>query len=492
MASINPFKKILDKLKVPPHDYKISTELLGQFRVDKVAKELNLESVGRRQGENDLPITSSAAPDSAENSIAERIGEATKKAHDIVENELFTYSSRISNLDFHSRINDIEQLCPIAATDLETEIGRGLTEMQPARRSLLSMEEEYKEFKKQNNLQKRTAKLHTGIKSVMFYMVIALVFFFETFSNGYFLKEATLDGGIAGGIVFSFYFSVINIGFSYLLTYFGIRQLFHIKFLHKIYGFISLAALIGIAIILNLALAHFRDISIMNEFVDIETASKETFKVGGKVLERLRETPFDLSDLKSWLLFSLGMFFSALVSVDFLYFNDLYPGYAPVQKKLDIEMAKYQDAYNDTVDELQDKKDDFHENLDKLNQALSTRFKELSVILANKARLTEMYASHNEQLQIASNHLYSIYYDANRAARSTSPPKRFDKALPKIINIKLSNEVTNKREVDKLEKEIKSIQEYLKKQQVHITKIFETGIAQYKNMDIVSEGVRDE
>jgi chromosome segregation ATPase len=157
-----------------------------------------------------------------------------------------------------------------------------------------------------------------------------------------------------------------------------------------------------------------------------------------------------------------------------------------------MELANYQDAFNETVDDLQDKKDDFHETLDKLNQALSTRFKELSVILANKGRLTEMYASHNEQLQIASNHLYSIYYDSNRASRQTQPPKRFDKALPKITNIKLSNEVTNRREVDKLDKEIKSIQEYLRKQQLHITKIFETGIAKYKNLDTVSEGVRDE
>ena len=44
----------LSKLKkifvTPQHDYKISTELFGQFDANKVAKELNLEKKGAAKG----------------------------------------------------------------------------------------------------------------------------------------------------------------------------------------------------------------------------------------------------------------------------------------------------------------------------------------------------------------------------------------------------------------------------------------------------------
>ena len=43
MALSNPFKKILDSLRIEPHDYKISTELLGQISPDKISRELELE-----------------------------------------------------------------------------------------------------------------------------------------------------------------------------------------------------------------------------------------------------------------------------------------------------------------------------------------------------------------------------------------------------------------------------------------------------------------
>ena len=74
MALSNPFKKILDGLRIDPHDYKISTELLGQISPDKISKELDLEKVGKSRGENDLPKTSSVALDDMETKINERIG----------------------------------------------------------------------------------------------------------------------------------------------------------------------------------------------------------------------------------------------------------------------------------------------------------------------------------------------------------------------------------------------------------------------------------
>ena len=58
------------------------------------------------------------------------------------------------------------------------------------------------------------------------------------------------------------------------------------------------------------------------------------------VVKNIISNPLGIEDIKSWLLFGLGLCFSGLVMADFLYFNDVYPGYATVQRKLDYELEK--------------------------------------------------------------------------------------------------------------------------------------------------------
>ena len=487
MALSNPFKKILDGLRIEPHDYQISTELLGQISPDKISKELDLEKVGKSRGENDLPKTSSVALDDMETKINERIGQAKKEASDIVENEFFTYSSRISMLDFEGKFHEIKQSGPIAASELKSEIERGLGDMQIARRPLLRMEKEYKKFRAENQLDYRTAKIPNNLKLTVFYLVIVLIFLFETLSNGIFLGE-TSERGILGGIFQAFYFTFVNIASSFLLTYFGVRQLFHVNPGRKFFGFISLIALICVALIINLALAHVRELASAAEI----TLDGSSLNWTNDVVKNIINNPLGIADIKSWLLFGLGLCFSGLVMADFLYFNDVYPGYATVQRKLDYELENYQEEFNAALDELTDMKEDFHDTLTTLNSTLSTRFQELDQILANKERLTNIYLSHHEQLQRASDTLFSIYYAANDSTRKSKSPKRFDNKLPVVSNIKLSNQVLNAQEIKKLGKKIAVIKEYLDKQLKEIHDIYEDGMKKYKNLDDVNEAERDE
>ena len=141
------------------------------------------------------------------------------------------------------KFHEIKQSGPIAASEIKSEIERGLGDMQIARRPLLRMEKEYKKFREENQLEYRTAKIPNNLKLTVFYLVIVLIFLFETLSNGIFLGE-TSERGILGGIFQAFYFTFVNIASSFLLTYFGVRQLFHVNSGNKFFGFISLIALI--------------------------------------------------------------------------------------------------------------------------------------------------------------------------------------------------------------------------------------------------------
>ena len=115
----------LSKLKkvfvTPQHDYKISTELFGQFDANKVAKELNLEKKGAAKGAEDKPAASSQIPDDVESQISERIESAKTQANEIAENQIQTYSDRISNLDFEGHFSELRQLGPIVINEIQNK-----------------------------------------------------------------------------------------------------------------------------------------------------------------------------------------------------------------------------------------------------------------------------------------------------------------------------------------------------------------------------------
>ena len=53
--SNSALSKLIEAFKTPQHDYKVNTEIFGQFDPDKVAKELKLEKVGAEKGKLNQP-----------------------------------------------------------------------------------------------------------------------------------------------------------------------------------------------------------------------------------------------------------------------------------------------------------------------------------------------------------------------------------------------------------------------------------------------------
>ena len=106
--------KLIEAFKTPQHDYKVNTEIFGQFDPDKVAKELKLEKVGAEKGKLNQPASKSQIPDEIETQIQERIEAAKATANESAENQIFTYNERISNLDFEGHFSELRQAGPEA------------------------------------------------------------------------------------------------------------------------------------------------------------------------------------------------------------------------------------------------------------------------------------------------------------------------------------------------------------------------------------------
>src|SRR5262249_44827001 len=133
-----------------------------------------------------------------------------------------------------------------------------------------------------------------------------------------------------------------------------------------------------------------------------------------------------LTDIKSWLFFAIGCVFSAAALIDGIHFTDPCPGYAELQRRVLRAHDDYIDTTNDLVADLKDIREDAIEHMQQAQRDLDKRRGEHDSILANRSRMFALFDQHQDQLQRTANALLAKYRAANRQARSSDPPARFD------------------------------------------------------------------
>lgn len=471
--------KLIDAFKTPQSDYRISTEIFGQFDVDKVAKELDLEGKGAAKGAENQPSSDSQIPDEIESQIQERIAAAKSSANESAENQIHTYNERISNLDFEGHFSELRQAGPLAVSDIQAKIQSGLNDMNTRRRKLLDVETEYSYFRKSNGLQHRTAKTVTSLDMVLRILIILTMLVFETYFNGTYLAKGSTQG-LIGGVFEALTFAALNIGFSIVLTLYVIKQIVRRGLFWKLLGLLGIAAWIAIVLAINLALAHYREVA--STFVD---------GAGADILQNILKNPLGLNDFESWMLFAIGVLFAVVTLVDVITFSDIFPGYTKRQARWDEEQTEYKEQFDDLIEDLNEIKADYQDQLTEIGSALSARQRELDNILSNRNRLSSLYAAHHEQLQRAANALFSFYYESNKKCRTEPAPDRFNKRYL-VPEMSLSSGASfEPREAEEIKSRITQAKQILDDQIRVVLDEYSNGIRQYRNLDILNEEYSD-
>ena len=467
--------KLIETFKTPQHDYKLNTEVFGQFDAEKVAKELNLEKIGAEKGTKNQPSADSQIPDEIESQIQERIEAAKSTANEAAENQILTYNERISNLDFEGHFSELRQAGPLAISDIQSQIQRGLNEMNTRRRKLLDVEKEFSYFRSYNGLEYRTAKLTTPTGTFLRFLIILIMIVLETYFNGTYLAKGSTQG-LIGGIFEAASFALLNIGFSIILTLYMIKQIVRNGLIWKLIGVVGILAWLAVVSVINLGLAHYR-----------EVAATFAEGAGSDILVRIVESPFGLVELESWMLFAIGVLFATVTLVDIITFSDIYPGYTKRQMRWDEEHEEYKDEFDSLIQELDDIKEDYNDNLKTIGNALSSRQRELDNIMSGRNRLASLYAAHHEQLQRAANSLFSYYFEANRASRTTPVPERFNRRFI-VSKMELSSSKSfQPREAQKVKDRISEAKKILDDQVQLVLAEYAKGIRQYRNLDILNK-----
>jgi hypothetical protein len=465
--------RLVNGLKREQHDYRPSLEVFPVLNVDKIAADLSLVQAGARRGARNEPASDSAALDDIERRIIERIEAENNVAHGVLLDELRTYKERLTGLDFEGRFATIRQAAPAAVSEFRAEAAQGRDELHSLRRHLRDLENERDEFQRRHRL-KRTARAATGGNLTLKVGVLLALFVFEVFLNGFFLAKGS-ELGYLGGAAEALAFALLNVGGSFLIGAVGVREINHRNVLRKLFGLIALACYLALLIGLNLALAHYR-----------EAAGALISDAGREVLVRLRTAPLALTDLKSWLLFGLGILCSLIASADAFLIFDPYPGYGALEKR----RASAHDAYirrkNDLISSLLDIRDAAIEILEEANRDLAIRRSEHDSILESRARLIRLFAAHQSHLDRAANALLAVYREANKAARQSLQPARFVSTYA-IDKFAVEQELPETPAREDLRRSIAESQAVLVAQVEAIHAEFERAFASYREIDDVIE-----
>jgi hypothetical protein len=304
-------------LQQAPHEYRASLQSFPDVSVDALARDLKVVERAKENGKVELPSSSSSKLDETEYAIIERIFSDRKAAHQTLTDQLETYAQRRTALDFHGRFTVIQHAAPAAVAEFRTEANLGRDQLHQLRRALVENEQERDHFREQHRLR-RVPRVSSPATNFLKLTLLAFLFVSETYINGVFLAKGNALGFI-GGVAEAMVFAVLNVLISFGIGLGGLRELNHRRLFRKLLGLLSFIAWMVFAVFLNLALAHYREVS----GVLLDDA-------GAQVITRLWQSPAALSDIKSWLFFGIGLVWSAIALIDGIFYTDPYPGYADV------------------------------------------------------------------------------------------------------------------------------------------------------------------
>lgn len=461
--------RLLEKFKENNHDFVVSTEIFPSLDAERVAKDMKLVEEGEARGAQNQPASSARSMDDIELSVVGKIQDARNTEHHNLEDQLLLFTERLVGLDFQGQFSEIEKTSAEGVSDFKAEIVKGRNELHGLRRGLDAAEKDFDHFQKKHRIT-RAPRVSEG--PVMFFKIaiLILVFLLEVVANGFFLAKGS-DMGVVGGIVEAIAFSFLNIGFTLILALFCVSLTAHRSWLLKLLGLVSILVWVGFAVSLNLLLAHYREIS--GTFFE---------EAGVQAITRMRENPFGLTDIKSWLLFGTGLVFSIIAFIDGWYMRDPYLGYAGVHKRLEAARKKYVSRQEYLIDNLIDVRDEHNEKVDAIIKSLSGRRKEHNSIIAHRSKLLTLFSNYQEQLERTANVLLHKYRDANTKARDTPSPKYFDKGykLDRIKATRASNAELSDKDISDA---ITKAQAELAAQIKNIAAVCESGIDEFRELD---------
>lgn len=403
---------IFEKKTPPPKPYHPVTNPLS---VDKIAKELNIESEAERLGSANIPPTDSTTLSGIEAQIIQVVQRARQDYVNWAKDRLSTLNNDINRLSMSitSYVNDINA----AKTSFENKVNTLHAESDSLRNSLaLNVQKREAEFNSFKEINKLDREPHYPKRSGLILRIAILIslIVFEGAVNAVFFQKG-IWGGLVQGFLYAAIFAFINVLIASFFGHFLISQINHISIPRKMLGILFIMFTFIIAAVISLSIAHYRDVL----GIDPDNAARIA-------LGNLRNNSFGLKEVHSWLLFILSLFFAIGACIDTYSMDDKYPGYGKIHKQLEQAREDYETEIIHIRTKLEDLKKLSLDALEKtLNNSRNDLMQLYEAIQNKSSTKTTLDAAFNDTSNCKTA-LLSSFRSFNQMHRSTPAPQYFN------------------------------------------------------------------
>ena len=393
-----------------------SMQAFPPLDIERIASALRLQERAEENGKVNRPATDSEVDDVAESDVLAEVERRARKAGDDYRSQLELYDGRIRRaFTSTDQRASIEAAGESALADFKVQTIDDLNHLHNARREVEGREREFDSFRTKNKVS-RLPKLVQPRQLIVRWLLLAIFVILESTLNGLFFAKGS-ETGIIGGVLQAFVLSLLNVGVAVLFATYGLPLVRHVHPMVKAVGVFSVVLYGTVALGINLAIGHFRDLFSQNAGQVVVP----------DLVERLTTTPFMFVDAESLLLVFLGIGLSLLSLIDAAGMDDPYWGYGEVGHRRTDAVLAYANQNSRCLAGLAERRDSAIRDLTQVIE--ETRAAELELLLAveGRSRLHENYRAFLRHLADSYGGLLQRYREANIRARSTSPPARFEK-----------------------------------------------------------------
>ncbi|OLQ70824.1 hypothetical protein BIT28_15545 [Photobacterium proteolyticum] len=428
--------------KTPKNDTVVSVYEPVEFPVEDhedLALNLDVINLAKQQARKELPSSNASLPDANEVNFTNIIKTKLTQAVNSVDQSTSNLKDEINSLSVSKELSHAKEMSKEFERDISSKLMSRVKELEQKKEDLNYAEDDLNQFKKKHGLR-RSADYPLSHWLTVGILLMALIF--EAFMNGMFFSKGS-DEGLVGGIIYATLIAIINIGIGFIFGWWLLRYKNHCSKFISLASILSFTILMIIPFIFNLLIGHYREALVIAPD-NAHNIAITSFKQG----------MLSISDINSWLLFTIGMMFCFLAIYKGYGFDDAYPGYGKISRRKDNLEEELLDDRESMLDELDDIHSDYLESLDQIYDNVVIKEKQLSNLCSafdHQNRILKGYKSHlNNNIE----YVINLYRDTNESERETTSPNYFiSREVPHIGDIHLDIKYTDKQESIRQDKE---------------------------------------
>lgn len=429
---------------------------------------LRLRERGAEQGALELPAASMQTLDVVEADVAAFIQDHFERAQIDASNSVRTYDSRLNALSLIANLSSIRTQAMIALSDFKAEVVNRRGRLTTSRDAIVDSYAELRDFRKDNRLRRPA---HDAPPSTATIGTILVCWLLETIANSMFLRLGDSMGWL-GGVIAAAVVGAINVGVAAVIGRAVWPLVNRREIGMRIVGWVGIATWFILTVTWNLLAGHYRDAK------SLALPSPETAALGmlGSGLE----------SIYSYGLLIAGLVFAFGAAISGYKMDDPYPGYGSVSRRHAKRCDDYVADVEDATGELTAIRDDAVGEATDVRLELGRQLAQRQQILTHRNAFRRRYEEYAENLEATANALLQEYRTANRSARSTDAPTRFDTIwlLPRSQLPHAPGEDVPRSAIDAAEAD-------LEQTVTDISKAFDEAIGSFEPLDELKRRIAD-